>query len=179
MKWLPVFVPGLDRAVVAALNATDSTWSPSNERSTVTPPPDPHAFLEQRLAYRLREYVAGGRAVDDQFTFAGLRTWMLYQAWPFPASSDWLESLAVLTWSAICLIESEPEQEVTVRNELAQQLAYLEGSSARRPESLDAFRAQQTRVDLYASLRRAAEPGSRRREILGLPRFRFPDKLTP
>jgi hypothetical protein len=145
----------------------------------MTPLPDPNVFLEQRLAYRVREYVAGGRSIDDPFTLAGLRTWMLCQAWPFPASSARLECLAVLSWSAICVIESEPEREVTVRNELSQQLAYLEDASARRPVSLDAFRAEQTCIAIYASLRKAAEPGSRRRELLGLPRFGDPDKLTP
>lgn len=140
--------------------------------------PDPNTLLEQRLDYRVRAYIAGGRTVDPEFTLPGLRSWMLSQIWPLPAPSDWLECVAVLCWSAICSIESESEREVAVRNELRGQMDYLDGASPRRPRSLDAFRSEETRSELYASLRNAAAPGSARRESSGLPRFNAADKGT-
>lgn len=141
-------------------------------------PPDPNTFLEQRLDYRVRAYAAGGRAMDVEFALAGLRVWMLSQTWPFPAPSAWLECLAALSWSAICAIDAEPEREANVRSELARQLDCLEVTAARRPTSLDELRSGQTCTDLYTSLRQAAEPGSLRRELLGLPRSGAADKAT-
>lgn len=138
---------------------------------------DPIAQLEQQLAYRVRACVAGGRTIDTEFTLPGLRGWMLCQRWPDPAPSAWLECLAVLSWSAICAIDADPDQEVVIRGELARQLEYLDGAHVRRPQSLDAFRFEQTRLELYNSLRKAAEPGSSRREFFGLPRFNAADKL--
>jgi hypothetical protein len=140
--------------------------------------PQPSTLLEQRLSYRVRAWVADGRSIDTEFTLPGLRGWMLCQTWPSPAPTAWLECLAVLSWSAICMIDTEPDRELNIRQELARQLEYLDGASDRRPSSLDAFRLEQTRLDLYASLRKAAEPGSSRREFFGLPRFNTADKLT-
>jgi hypothetical protein len=144
----------------------------------MTPLPDPNTLLEQRLAYRVRAYVAGGRAMDAEFTLPGLQGWMLCQAWPLPPPTAWLECLAVLAWSAICSIENDPDREQSVRDELARQMGYLEGGETPRPASLDQFRLENVRLDLYASLRQAAEPGSSRRRLLGLPRFAASDKAT-
>jgi hypothetical protein len=144
----------------------------------MTPLPVSSTLLEQRLAYRVRAWVADGRSLDAEFTLTGLRGWMLCQTWPFPAPTAWLECLAILSWAAICMIETEPDRESIVREELARQLDYLDGASARRPASLDAFRLEQTRIDLYSNLRKAAEPGSTRREFFGLPRFNSAERLT-
>lgn len=141
------------------------------------PSPNPIAQLEQQLAYRVRAYLAAGRTQDAVFSLPGFRGWILCQTWPSPAPSAWLECLAVLSWSAICAIDADPEREVIVRGELSRQLDYLDGANVRRPASLDAFRSEQTRDDLYTSLRKAAEPGSSRREFFGLPRFNAADKL--
>jgi hypothetical protein len=150
----------------------------TNESPSMTPPPDQSTLLEQRLSYRVRAWIADGRSTDTEFTLPGLRGWMLCQTWPFPAPSAWLECLAVLSWSAICVIDTDPDQELVVRTEFARQLEYLDGTSIRRPVSLDAFRLEQTRIDLYTSLRKAAEPGSSRREFFGLPRFNSADRLA-
>lgn len=142
----------------------------------MTQSPKSIAQLEQQLAYRVRAYLGAGRTQEALFTLPGLRGWMLCQTWPFPAPSAWLECLAVLSWSAICAIDADPKQESMVRNELARQLDYLDGVGVRRPASLDAFRSERTRTELYASLRKAAEPGSSRRVFFGLPRFNPADK---
>ena len=132
---------------------------------------DPNISLEQQLAYRIAACLAGTRSIDLTFTLPGLRGWMLCQRWPEAAHSDRFECLAVLTWSAICSIDAAPERESIVLKELTQQIEYLGGTRVLRPASLDAFRSAQRRHDLYASLRKAAEPGSSRREFFGLPRF--------
>lgn len=133
--------------------------------------------LEQQLAYRVHAYLAEGRQQDSVFSLPALRMWMLGQTWPFPVPSTRLECLAVLSWSAICAIEAEPEREVVIRGELGRQMDYLDGANVRRPVSLDAFQPAQARIALYTNLRTAAEPGSSRRQIVGLPRFNAADKL--
>lgn len=140
-------------------------------------PIDPVASLEQRFTYRLSEYLADRRNTDAEFTLPGLRGWMLSQSWPDPPASEKLECLAVLCWTAMCRMESEPERESEIRHELAGQLDYLDGSSNRRPASLVAALSTPARTTTYASLRQAAEPGSSRREGLGLPRFNAVEKL--
>jgi hypothetical protein len=169
---------GLDHEPISSNEAAGPKGSQTDEGLSMTPPRDPTSLLEQRLEYRVRAYAAGGRAMDAEFTLLGLRGWMLCQPWPFPAPSAWLECLAVLSWSAICSIDLEPEREGVVRNELARQLEYLDGADTLRPTSLDAFRLEQTRIDLYTSLSNAAKPGSSHRERFGLPRFNAADKLT-
>jgi hypothetical protein len=132
---------------------------------------DPDSNLEQQLAYRVAACLADARTTDPTFTLPGLRGWMLCQRWPEAALSARLECLAVLTWSAICSIDADPDQEPSVLKELAWQIEYLGGVRALRPASLDAFQSVQARRDLYGSLRKAAEPGLSRREFFGLPRF--------
>ncbi len=127
--------------------------------------------LEQQLAYRVRAYIAASPQRESEFTLSGLRIWMLSQSWPWAGRSAWLECLAVLSWSAICAIDAEPEREVVIQGELERQLDFLDGANVRRPSSLDAFRSDETRVEVYTALRAAAEPGSARRQSLGLPRF--------
>jgi hypothetical protein len=138
----------------------------------------PISVLEQRFAYRVREYVAGGRSIDPEFTLPGLRSWMLCQHWPDPAISRLVECLAVLSWSAICQVEAEPERELAVRSELAHQLDFLDGVDPHRPATLDTLLSPQGRTTTYANLRKAAEPGSSRRELWGLPRFNVTDKAS-
>lgn len=140
------------------------------------PNEQPINIFEQRFAYRVREYVAGGRSMDAEFTLPGLRSWMLSQRWPEPTDSLLLECLAVLSWSAICQVEAEPEQETVIRSELARQLDFLEGNDPHRPATLDTVLSMQGRNTTYANLRKAAEPGSSRREYWGLPRFNVSDK---
>jgi hypothetical protein len=140
-------------------------------------PVDPIAALEQRFIYRVHEYLADGRNIDAEFTLPGLRGWMLCQHWPEPAASTKLECLAVLSWTAICQVETEPDREREVRRELARQLDFLEGSSTDRPASLDALLSTKSRIGAYASLQQASEPGSARREDFGLPRFNAAEKL--
>jgi hypothetical protein len=141
-------------------------------------PVDPVANLEQRFFFRVHEYLADDRSIDAEFTLPGLRGWMLCQKWPEPDASQKLECMAVLSWTAICLVESAPEREPDVRRELARQLDYLVGSSSQRPASLDAMLSNQSRELAYASLRNAAEPGSSGRESRGLPRFNVADKRS-
>lgn len=140
-------------------------------------PADPIAALEQRFTFRVHEYLADGRSMDAEFSILGLRGWMLCQQWPDPPASQKLECLAVLTWTAICQVESDPEREREVRRELARQLDFLDGSSTKKPSTLDAVLSTKGRSGAYASLRKAAEPGSIRREHLGLPRFNAAEKL--
>jgi hypothetical protein len=140
-------------------------------------PIDPIASLEQRFIYRVHEYLAFGRNIDAEFTLPGLRGWMLCQHWPEPSASTKLECLAVLSWTAICQVESEPDREGDVRRELARQLDFLEGSSSVRPTSLDAILSKKGRAGTYASLQAASAPGSARREDFGLPRFNAAEKL--
>lgn len=140
-------------------------------------PVDPIAALEQRFTYRVHEYLSDGRSVDAEFRLPGLRGWMLSQQWPDPPASRKLECLAVLSWNMICRAESEPEHEGDFKRELGQQLDYLDGSSARRPASLDAVLSSEGRAGTYASLRKASEPGSAHRKSCGLPRFNAAKKL--
>jgi hypothetical protein len=140
-------------------------------------PVDPIAALEQRFIYRVHEYLADGRNVDAEFTLPGLRGWMLCQKWPDPPDSPKLECLAVLSWTMICQVESDPERESEIKRELARQLDYLDGSSTKRPTTLDAVLSTEGRSGAYASLRKASEPGSTRREFWGLPRFNAAEKL--
>lgn len=136
----------------------------------------PASVLEQRFAYRIREYLAGGRTQDAEFSLPGLRSWMLCQQWPDPPESLLLECLAVLGWSAICQIEDRPADESAIRQELGRQLDYLEGHTTDRPPSLDHELSMTNRVRTYANLRHAAEPGSARRERWGLPKFNVTDR---
>lgn len=133
-------------------------------------PADPAATLEQRFFYRIQEYLADRRSIDAEFTLPGLRGWMLSQKWPDPPSEK-LECLAVLSWTAICQVESSPDEEDEIRRELGRQLDYLDGSSSLRPATLDTLLSADGRTEAYTSLRRAAEPGSSRREYWGLPRY--------
>lgn len=140
-------------------------------------PVDPIAALEQRFIYRVHEYLADGRSIDAEFTLPGLRGWMLCQHWPEPAASTKLECLAVLSWAAICQVESDPDRENEIRRELGRQLDFLDGSSAVRPASLDVLLSKKGRTGAYASLQQASQPGSARRESFGLPRFNAAEKL--
>ncbi len=141
-------------------------------------PVDPVANLEQRFFYAVHEYLADDRSIDAEFTTPGLRGWMLCQKWPDPTASQKLECLAVLSSTAICLVESDPDREGEVRRELARQLDYLDGSSSQRPANLDELLSSQSRAVAYASLCKAAEPGSSDRESRGLPRFNVADKRS-
>ncbi len=140
-------------------------------------PVDPIAALEQRFIYRVHEYLADGRSIDAEFTLPGLRGWMLCQSWPEPPASAKLECLAVLSWTAICQVETDPDRESEIRRELARQLDFLDGSSSTRPATLDAILSTEGRTGTYTSLRQASEPGSNRREFWGLPRFNAAEKL--
>jgi hypothetical protein len=150
----------------------------TNGRLAMTQLPVLNAHLEQQLAYRVNACVIGSRTTEQIFTLSGLRGWMLCQSWPPQALSARLECLAVLSWSAICSMDVDPEREAIALNELARQLEFLGGARIPRPSSLDAFESAQTRHELYGGLRKAAEPGSSRREFFGLPRFN-PGQQSP
>lgn len=139
-------------------------------------PVDPIAALEQRFIYRVHEYLADGRNMDAEFSILGLRGWMLCQQWPNPPASQKLECLAVLTWTAINQVEADPDRERDIRRELGRQLDYLDGSSTKKPATLDTVLSAEGRLGAYESLRNAAEPGSSRREKLGMPRFNAQEK---
>jgi len=140
-------------------------------------PIDPIAAMEQRFTYRIHEYLADGRNIDAEFTLPGLRGWMLCQSWPDPPESPKLECLAVLSWTAICQVESDPEREREIRRELARQLDFLDGTSSAKPTTLDDVLSTKGRKGAYSNLRQAAEPGSTRREFWGLPRFNAVEKV--
>jgi len=135
------------------------------------PPIDPVASFEQRFAFRIYQYLANDRNADAEFTLAGLRGWMICQTWSDPPASPTLECLAVLSWTMIRQIEAVPAREPELRRELGRQLDFLDGSSAKRPASLDVALARSARAGMYANLRDAAGPGSARRQSLGMPRF--------
>jgi hypothetical protein len=164
-----------DRVIVS------SPWRARTHLGKVQPMPtieQPISVFEQRFAYRVREYLAGGRSLDAEFSLPGLRSWMLCQRWPDPDVSLLLECLAVLSWSAICQAEAMPDDEFLIRQELARQLNVLEGLEPLRPPTLDIELSMQKRTDTYADLRKAAEPGSSRRELWGLPRFNAAENVS-
>lgn len=139
---------------------------------------DPVASLEQRFIYRLSEYLANRRSTDAEFSLPGLRGWMLSQTWPDPPASQTLECLAVLCWSAMCQMDADADREDEIRHELGMQLDYLDGSSNKRPVSLETVLSAENRADTYANLRQASAPGSSRREAWGLPRFNASEKRS-
>jgi hypothetical protein len=150
---------------------------PTNSKAPQKPAPvDPVVALEQRFAYRVQMYLANSRGIDAEFTLPGLRGWMLCQKWPDPPPSATLECLAVLSWSAICRVNSDPDDEDAIRSELGRQFDYLTGQSSRKPASLDGLLSPKGRRSAYDSLREASAPGSSSRESLGLPRFNAADK---
>lgn len=133
-------------------------------------------LFEQRFAYRVREYVNGGRANNSEFSLSGLRGWMLAQNWPEPALSQRIHWLAVLSWSAIRQAEADPSREPEIRRDLGRQLAFLDGTSPNQPQSLAPLLAEHKQAEIYADLHEAAQPGSAVRSSLGLPRFNVEDK---
>ncbi len=135
------------------------------------PPLDPVVSFEQRLTFRIYQYLANDRNADAEFSLAGLRGWMICQRWSDPPASNTIACLAVLSWSMICQADAAPEQERALRYELGRQLDFLDGSSQMRPASLDVVLSQSVRDRVYADLREAAGPDSTRRQSLGLPRF--------
>ncbi|HET9662254.1 MAG TPA: hypothetical protein VFP05_18150 [Thermomicrobiales bacterium] len=132
--------------------------------------------LEQRLMYRLQEYLADRRGIDAEFTLPGLRGWMVSQPWPELPVPQRLECLSVLVWSAICQVDDAPEREGEVRHELMLQLEFLEGGHIEQPPTLAQVLSETARTAIYQDLRAAANPGSMRRATWGLPRFNAADK---
>jgi hypothetical protein len=141
------------------------------------PPVDPVRDLEQRLAYRVHSFLSAHRQEDAEFSIHGLRVWMLSQTWPHTPQRASLECLAVLAWNAVCAADRDFFPEAEIRAELARQLDYLGGRSARRPESLAVVTTETQRARLYQSLLAAAEPGSRYRSDYGLPRYNTNEKI--
>lgn len=138
-------------------------------RPILTPIPQDNASLEQRLAFRVREYSSSRRDRDSVFALPGLRVWILSQAWPEPPISQQLECLAVLGWWAICSADTAPDREPAIRKEVRRLIAYLDGTSKLRPASVDQLLSERNRSRMYANLRAASEPGSERRRAAGLP----------
>lgn len=101
---------------------------------------------------------------------------MISQPWPEDPAPQRLECLAVLVWSAICQVDDTPEREREIRQELIDQLDFLEGGRKEQPPGLQKILAETTRTALYQDLQLAANPGSTRRATWGLPRFNTAEK---